>query len=104
MRRPVGPSARRAQPYGEGRAAERLTFEDREPDLDLVEPGSAGRREVEADVGMALEPEISLGFMGAQVVEHDMNGLARIGGDDVVHEVEELDPPAPRLMRCGHFA
>src|SRR6516165_1384316 len=83
---------------GEGRAAERLTFEDREPDLDLVEPRSAGRREVEADVGMAREPEISLGFMGAQVVEHDMNGLARIGGDDVVHEVEELDPPAPLLM------
>ena len=33
-----------------------------------------------------------------------MNGLARIGGDDMVHEVEELDPPAPLLMRCGHFA
>ena len=40
----------------EGSAAERLTGEDGEPDLDLVEPGGAGWREVEVDIGMSREP------------------------------------------------
>ena len=38
---------------GEGGSAQRFAGEDGEPDLDLVEPGSPGRGEVEADVGVS---------------------------------------------------
>jgi hypothetical protein len=52
---------------GEGCAAQGFSLEDRKPDLDLIEPRSPGRREVEADVGMTLEPAIVLGLVGMAV-------------------------------------
>ena len=84
---------------GEGCAAERLALQDREPDFDLVEPGCTRRREVEMDVRMPLEPAVVAGLVGVEVVEHDVNGGIRPGGNDVVHEVEELD--APRRVLCA---
>jgi hypothetical protein len=36
----------------EGGAAKRLPLQDREPDLDLVEPGRACRREMKLHIGM----------------------------------------------------
>ena len=44
----------------EGGAAERLPLQDREPYLDLIEPGRACRREVKIHVGMGLEPILVL--------------------------------------------
>ena len=53
---------------------------------------------------MQLQPTVVPGFVGIQVVEHDVNGSVGPGGDDVVHEVEELDAP-PALFVCGrHLA
>src|SRR6266849_8808067 len=89
---------------GEGCAAQGLSLQDREPDLDLVEPGGPGRREVEMYVRMTLEPAIVLGLVGIEVVEDNMDGGVRIGGDDIVHEIEELDAPAPLLVSGGHLA
>ena len=89
---------------GEGGAVQGLLLQDGEPDLDLVEPRGSGRREVETNVGMTLEPAVVLGLVGVEVVEHDMESGVGIGGDDVVHEVEELDTPAARLVRGRHFA
>ena len=40
----------------EAGAAECRATENGEPDLDLVEPAGVGRREVEVDVRMLLEP------------------------------------------------
>jgi hypothetical protein len=40
----------------EGGAAERLPVQDREPYLDLTEPGRAYRREMKLHVGVGLEP------------------------------------------------
>ena len=54
-----------------------ISFQDREPDFDLVEPGSARRREVEVHVRMMLEPAVILGFVGVEVVEDDVDG--RVG-------------------------
>ena len=82
---------------GEGSAAQRLSGEDREPDFDLIEPRGAGRREVEVDVGMTLEPAVVLWLVGLQIVEDDVDLLAPIVGDDLVHKVEELDPPTQPL-------
>ena len=50
----------------EGRAVQRLSFEDREPDLDLVEPGCAGWREMELHGGVTLEPAVA--FLGLWVL------------------------------------
>ena len=87
---------------GEGGTAQGLALEDREPNLDLVEPGGASRREVEVTVGMALEPAVDLGLVGTKVVEDDMDGgvSLRIGGGDLIHEIKKLDPP-PALFVCG---
>jgi hypothetical protein len=35
-----------------------FSFQDREPDLDLIEPGRSRRREVKPHIGMTLEPAI----------------------------------------------
>ena len=39
------------------------------PDLDLIEPGSTGRGEVEMYVGMTLEPAVVFRLMGVEIVE-----------------------------------
>src|SRR4029450_9761376 len=75
----------------EGRAVQGFVLQDREPDLALIEPGGAGRGEVEANVGVTLEPTIVLGLMGVEVVEDDVDWGIGIGSNDAVHEREEFD-------------
>ena len=60
---------------GEGGAGERPAGQDREPNLDLVEPGSARRREVEVHVGMALKPAVGLWRLHA--LKHLAGSLSR---------------------------
>jgi len=48
---------------GEASARQGVALQDGEPDLDLVEPGTVGRREVETDIGMASQPAIVLGLV-----------------------------------------
>ena len=74
----------------EGGAAERLPLQDREPYLDLIEPGRACRREMKLHIGMRLEPMLIL-FVGVEVVEDDVKLAVRKSGGDAVHEVEKLD-------------
>src|SRR5258705_10097039 len=81
-----------------------LFGQDREPDLDLVEPRGTGRREVEAHVGMAREPTVVLRLVGVEIVEDDMDLAARMGGNDAVHEVEELDPSPASVLPARHLA
>ena len=88
----------------EGCAVQGLAFQDREPDFDLVEPGGPRRREVEMHVRMTLEPAVVLGLVGIEVVEDDMDGRVRMSGDDIIHEVEELDAPPALLVRGRHLA
>ena len=82
---------------------ERLALQDREPDLDLIEPGSTGRREVEMYVGMTLEPAVVFRLMGVEIVEDDMDGCIRISGGDLIHEVEELDASTAALVGSHDF-
>ena len=46
----------------------------------------------------SCQPAIVFGLMGVQVVENDMNLAAGIGGDDTVHEIQELDAPTAPVM------
>ena len=87
----------------EGCAAERPPSENGEPDFDLVEPGGAGRREVEVDIGMRCQPCL-IPLVGIEVVKDGMDLLVRIEGHDVVHEGKELDAPAALLVGGGHLA
>lgn len=58
----------------EGSSPDGLFGDDAEPDFYLVEPGAAGRGEVEGDVRMAGEPLVDIGSgMGGQVVEDDVD-------------------------------
>ena len=88
----------------EGRTAQRFAAEDREPDLDLVQPGRMGRRVMEMHVGMACPPEITLGFVRREVVEDDVDLAVWIVGHHCVHEVEEFDAPTPLVVTAGHLA
>ena len=89
---------------GEAGAGEGAALEDGEPDLDLVEPGAVGRGEMEADVWVAGEPAFALGLVDRKIVEDDVDLLAWIGGDDAVHEIEELDAPATLVMAGSDVA
>jgi len=80
---------------GKAGAVERATGEDREPNLDLVEPARMGRRAVKVDGLVPGQPAIALGLVGLEVVEDDVDLLVGVVGHDGVHEGEELDPPAP---------
>src|SRR5580765_7128964 len=77
---------------GEGGAVQGLSFKDREPDLDLIEPGGSGRSEVEMHIRVTLEPAVVFGLVGVEVVEDDVDGGVRVASDDIVHEIEEFDP------------
>ena len=60
---------------GEAGAGERIALQDREPDLDLVEPGGVGRREVEPNVRVADAAIVALGLVGREIVEDDVDLL-----------------------------
>ena len=63
---------------------QRLSFQDREPDFNLIEPGGPRRREVEMNVRMAPEPAIVPGLVGVEIVEDDVNGRVGVSGDDII--------------------
>src|SRR5450755_4530259 len=87
----------------EGSAAERLSLQDREPHLDLVEPGRACRREMKFHIGMCLEPILVL-LVGVEVVEDDVKLAVRKGRGDAVHEVEKLDTATAFRMRRDNLS
>jgi hypothetical protein len=58
--------------------------------------------EVELYIGVALKPLVIFRLVRVEIVKHDMDcGSSRIGGNDLVHKVQELDTPSPLLM-CGN--
>ena len=77
----------------EGSAVQRLFFQDREPDFHLIEPGGPCRGEVKTNVRLAPEPAIVPGLVGVEIVEDDVDGGVRVSGDDIVHEIKELNAP-----------
>ena len=86
---------------GEGRVVEGLPLQDREPDFDLVEPGSPRRREMETHVGMTLEPAVVFGLVGIEIIENDMNFFfVAVGVYDAIHEIQEL-PTSPAFVMAS---
>jgi hypothetical protein len=62
-----------------------------------------GRDEVKMHVGVTLEPAVVVRLMGVEIVEDDMDGCIRIGGGDLIHEVEELDASTAALVGSHDF-
>ena len=88
----------------EGPSPKRLACQDREPDLDLIQPGCSRRRKMEMPVRMTFQPAIAVRLVSIQIVEDDMNLAALMLGDDTVHEVEKLDAPAPLALAARDLA
>ena len=79
-------------------AAQGMTAEQAEPDFDLIEPRGMSGCEVEVNIGMASKPSVLFGLVGIEIVQNNMNLFLGVVGDNVIHEVEELAAPAPRVM------
>ena len=69
----------------------------RKPDFDLVEPTRIGRRIMEPNCWIGVEEfKNTLGFVGAQVVGHDMNfSASRLAGHDGAQKVDKFDAGMP---------
>ncbi len=76
---------------GEAGTLEGGAGQDREPALHLVGPTRIVRREVETEVAVTCQPTVAFGLVAVEVVEDDVEPLARAEGDEAVHEVEERD-------------
>src|SRR6266540_4172133 len=70
-------------------AGQRLTLQDREPAFDLVEPRRPRGCVVEGYERMTCEPFLVL-LVRVQIVEDNFEAFPRVGGDDIVHECQEL--------------
>ena len=67
----------------EAAAADGLTRDDREEDLDHVEPAAAGRGEVQLDPGVLGQPRLHVRVLvGGVVVAHHVQLPARVGPGD----------------------
>ena len=84
---------------GEGAAADGLSGDDIEPDLDLVKPGGVGGSEMNVVAWPGGEPALDLGVLvGAVVVDDEVD--IEVGGHvgvDVLEEAQELLVTMPRL-------
>src|SRR5450631_3176880 len=84
-------------------SAGRLSLQDRERYLDLVEPGRACRREMKFHIGVGLEPILVL-LVGVEVAEDGVTPAVRKGHGDAVHEVEKLDTATALRMRRDNLS
>ena len=77
IREPVDGFAHLAR-VGRAEPAQHRLGEDAEPDLDLVQPRCVRRRVVKTHLRMTCQPPVVFGFVGAQVVQDDMEFLVRV--------------------------
>src|SRR4249920_179167 len=84
----------------EDTARQQVALDLRKPELDLVEPGRIGRREMQPHVRMReQEGAHGLGLMGREIVGDDVNvSSLRLTRDDVT---EEVDKGGTRVARHG---
>lgn len=82
-------------------AGQRFAAQDYEPDFDLVKLVGIGGHVV--DVEVPRQTYIVVWFVGREVVEGDVDFAVRIVSDNLVHEVEKFDPPAPFVIPPHHL-
>jgi hypothetical protein len=94
---------------GEDAAGNQITLDFREPDFNLVEPWGVGRRVMNAHFRMTGQKiGDCFGFVCAQVVANDVNGLLRsLAGDQIFQKSNELrtgvaSSTSPRSRNTGN--
>jgi hypothetical protein len=87
---------------GEAAAADGLAGDDREEDLDQVQPGSRGRGEVHGDPGVLCQPGgHPRVFVGGVVVGHDVQRHPWVGLGDLFEAAQELIGSVPQVAGVG---
>ena len=78
-------------------ASDDIALDFGKPDLDLIEPAGIGWGVMDSNRWIGLEElENILGFMCAQVVDHDVNLFTRrLAGHDLAQKVDKLDAGMP---------
>jgi hypothetical protein len=91
---------------GEGATADRAAGQDREPALDLVQPGGVGRRVVDLEALPLGEPGADLGMLvGGVVVDNEMDvEPSRHGRVDAFEERQEFLMAVARLALGQHLS
>src|SRR3984893_14788918 len=91
---------------GEDAAVDEIALDLGEPEFDLVEPGRVGGREVKTHVGVVSQELLdSLGFVGREVVEDDVDlEIARLSGDQRAQEGNELSAGVVRSCLPEHLS
>ena len=87
-------------------AAQLLFGEQREPALHQVEPGAAGRGEVQMEARMAQQPALDgRGLMGAVIIEDQVQlQFTRYRGVDGCKEAAKLDRAVTAMELTDHGA
>src|SRR5208337_1697374 len=82
-----------------GTAPQLFFGQRREPALDQVKPGSAGRREVQVEAGMPQQPALDRrGLVGGVVIDDQMEfAPARYSVVDGLEKLAKLDSPMPLM-------
>src|SRR5881394_4352583 len=89
---------------GEAAAADGLPGDDREEDLNEIQPRPGRGREVQGDPGVPGQPGPHVGMVvRAVVVAHEVQLAARVGFRDLAEEQQELLVPVLRVAGAGHL-
>src|ERR1700677_601101 len=84
----------------EANALESLLAQNAEPTFHLIQPRGIRRSEMQMDSRMAPEPPVFFGLVSIQVVQHDVDVAVRVGGYNLIHEIQKLSPPPAMVMAC----
>src|SRR5229473_4257053 len=72
-------------------AADAISCDHPQPDLDLVEPGGIGGGEMKRHLGVLFRPGLNGGsFVNCEVIQDHMDGLASMSGYGFIQEAYEL--------------
>src|SRR5258707_14108892 len=73
-----------------------LAAQDTKPNLNLIEPGGVGWREMKMDIGVSSQPAILFWLVAGKIIQNHINFLFEMSGQYSVHEIQEFPaPPAP---------
>src|SRR5258708_4468232 len=81
-----------------------LAAQDTKPNLNLIEPGGVGWREMKMDIGVSSQPAILFWLVAGKIIQNPMNFLVEMSCQYSVHELEEFPPPPPPLLPALNLA
>src|SRR4030042_1380677 len=87
---------------GCAQATQGLPPQNAKPAFHLIEPGGMSGSVVKVDIGVTGQPTIMLGLMDVQVVQDDMQLLARVLCHYAIHEIQKLPPPSSAVVAGGY--